>query len=111
LVNAGHFARDDLSGMSVSAAREIVERAQSRMEMLDKLGMTGNRPAAEIARDKRHVGTAARTVAKDVREGSINHRNIRSAARPGRWTRGRSPEGAKFRRQGADAIRLAARAG
>jgi hypothetical protein len=64
---------------SVSAAREIVERAQSRMEMLDKLGKMGNRPAAEIARDKRHVGTAARTVAKDVREGSINHRNIRSA--------------------------------
>jgi hypothetical protein len=79
LVNAGHFARDDLSGMSVSAAREIVERAQSRMEMLDKLGKMGNRPAAEIARDKRHVGTAARTVAKDVREGSINHRDIRSA--------------------------------
>src|SRR5450755_2147698 len=63
----------------VSAAREIVERAQSRMEMLDKLGKMGTRPAAEIARDKRHVGTAARTVAKDVREGSINHRNIRSA--------------------------------
>jgi hypothetical protein len=79
LINSGHFARDDLSGMSVSAAREIVERAQSRMEMLDKLGKMGNRPAAEIARDKRHVGTAARTVAKDVREGSINHRNIRSA--------------------------------
>jgi hypothetical protein len=40
---------------SVSAAREIVERAQSRMEMLDKLGKMGNRPAAEIARDKRHL--------------------------------------------------------
>jgi len=79
LINAGHFARDDLSGMSVSAAREIVERAQSRMEMLDKLGKMGNRPAAEIARDKKHVVTAARTVAKDVREGSINQRNIRSA--------------------------------
>jgi ParB-like chromosome segregation protein Spo0J len=79
LINAGHFTRDDLSGMSVSAAREIVERAQSRMEMLDQLGKMGNRPAAEIARDKKLVGSAARTVAKDVREGSINHRNIRSA--------------------------------
>jgi hypothetical protein len=49
------------------------------MEMLDKLGKMGNRPAAEIARNKKLVGTAARTVAKDVREGSINHRNIRSA--------------------------------
>ena len=58
LINAGHFTRDDLSGMSVSSAREIVERAQSRMEMLDKLGKTGNRPAAEIARDKKHVGNA-----------------------------------------------------
>jgi hypothetical protein len=79
LINAGHFARDDLSWMSVSAAREIVDRAQSRMEMLDKLGKMGNRPAAEIARNKKHVVTAARTVAKDVREGSINQRNIRSA--------------------------------
>jgi ParB-like nuclease domain len=79
LINAGHFARDDLSGMSVSAARQIVERAQSRMEKLDKLGKTSDRPAAEIARDKKHVVTAARTVAKDVREGSINQRNIRTA--------------------------------
>jgi hypothetical protein len=46
---------------------------------LDKLGKKGNRPAAEIARHKKHVVTAARTVAKDVREGSINQRNIRSA--------------------------------
>jgi hypothetical protein len=46
---------------------------------LDKLSKKGNRPAAEIARDKKHVVTAARTVAKDVREGSINQRNIRSA--------------------------------
>jgi hypothetical protein len=55
LIDAGHFARDDLYGMSVSAAREIVERAQSRMEMLDKLGKIGNRPAAEIARDKKQA--------------------------------------------------------
>jgi len=40
--------------------------------MLDKLGKMGNRPAAEIGPVTRgHVGTAARTVAKDVREGSI----------------------------------------
>jgi hypothetical protein len=49
------------------------------MEKLDKVGKTGDRPAAEIARDKKQVVTAARTVAKDVREGSINQRNIRTA--------------------------------
>jgi len=109
LINAGHFARDDLSGMSVSAAREIVERAQSRMEMLDKLGKTGNRPAAEIARDKKHVGNAARTVAKDVREGSINQRNIRSAidyrAVKSSTTKGKaSPLFAAFAKEVADSI-------
>jgi hypothetical protein len=109
LINSGHFARDDLSGMSVSAAREIVERAQSRMEMLDKLGKMGNRPAAEIARDKKHVGTAARTVAKDVREGSINQRNIRSAidyrAAKSSTAKGKaSPLFAAFAKEVADSI-------
>lgn len=78
LIESGCIDRDDLADMTVNTALELVERTQARMEMLDKLGKMGNRPAAEIARDKRHVGGAAKTVAKDIREGKVASKNIRS---------------------------------
>jgi hypothetical protein len=63
--------------MTVRTAEDVVERIHSRIEMLDKLGKMGNRPAGEISRDQKHVANAGRQVAKDVREGKISQRNIR----------------------------------
>jgi ParB-like chromosome segregation protein Spo0J len=77
LVNAGHLSRDDLSGLQTFAAREICERAQSRVEMIEKLGRQGKRPAKEIERDQKHVGAAARSVARDVREDTVSRKEIR----------------------------------
>jgi|HubBroStandDraft_6_1064221.scaffolds.fasta_scaffold111905_5 hypothetical protein len=100
MLRPGHFARDDLSGMSVSAAREIVERAQSRMEMLDKLGKVGNRPAAEIARDKRHVGTFAKEVADGIHKmlvsdnASVRLSEMEKHYRTRRWRKTTPPSGA-----------------
>ena len=78
LIGGGHLDRADLTDMTVAAARLVVERIHSRMEMLDKLGKMGNRPAIEIERDKKIVGRAGKKVAKGVREGKLAHRNIRA---------------------------------
>jgi hypothetical protein len=78
LINASHLSRDDLRGLSTKSAREICERAQSRVEMIERLGRQGKRPAKEIEADKRHIGNAARSVAKDVREQNVSQKEIRN---------------------------------
>ena len=109
LIEAGHMSRADLADMNVSVAREVVERIHSRIESLDKLGRMGKRPAAEIARDQKHVATAGRQVARDVREGTIgrshirqeiDYRAIKSAGAKGKV----SPLFAAFAKEVADSI-------
>jgi hypothetical protein len=77
LIEAGHMTRADLTDLSIKAAREIVERAHSRIEMLEKLGTQGKRPRVEIQADQKHVAHAAKSVARDVRGGGIRHSEIR----------------------------------
>ena len=61
--------------MSVDSAKQIVERTSSRIEQLDKLGTMGKRPIVEITREKKRVGTSAKSVARDVREGKVDTRS------------------------------------
>lgn len=77
LIAGGHLALDDLADMTTSAARSIVERAQSRIEMLQKLGEKARRPVQEIERDKKRLANAARSVARDVRDGNLSQKDIR----------------------------------
>lgn len=76
LIEGGHMDLEDLAGLSVNAAQKLVERVLSRIEMLAKLGKLGGRPAQEIADDQKTVAEAAKSVAGDVREGSVAHKNI-----------------------------------
>jgi ParB/RepB/Spo0J family partition protein len=68
LISGGYLSREDLRNISVRAAREIVERAQSRMEQLEAIGRRTERPAAEVERAKKHVARGAKRVAKDFRD-------------------------------------------
>lgn len=78
LIAGGHMQVTDLDGLSVSAALALVERVLNRIEMLDKLGKKGGRPAKEIESDKKIVANAGRTVARDYREGNVAHKDIRT---------------------------------
>lgn len=78
LIEDGHLERDTLAGLSTSAARDIVTRAQARMNQLDKLAAKTNRPAKEVAQAKRHIAKAVKETAKDVRDGKVAQRDIRS---------------------------------
>lgn len=109
LIQGGHLNRDDLANLSVDAAGRVVERVHSRIEMLDKLGKMGKRPAAEITREQKHVASAGRQVAQDVRGGrigtshirqEIDYRAVKSAGAKGRV----SPLFAAFAKEVADSI-------
>jgi ParB family chromosome partitioning protein len=78
MIASGHLEREALQGLSVDAAEQIVERAANRLEHLDKLAAEQKRPHAEVERAKRHVANAVKDTAKEVREGRVASRDIRS---------------------------------
>lgn len=78
LINGGHMQRTDFDGVSVKAARQLVEKVLGRIEMLDKLGKKAGRTATEIKTDQKMVANAGRTVARDYREGNVAHKDIRT---------------------------------
>lgn len=68
LIEAGYLDKSDLRELSVKAVREIVTRAQARMEQVEALGKKTQRPPGEIERAKKHIGKGAKRVAKDFRK-------------------------------------------
>lgn len=108
MINGGYLAREDLSGMPVYAAKEITERAQSRMEQLEKLGKQTERPAREIETAKRQVGKGAKQTAKDYRKGDVAKNDLRGRVDANTWDASRSakpsPLFALFARSLADGI-------
>lgn len=109
LIIGGHMRQADFEGLSVKAAAELAERVISRIEMLDRLGAKGGRPAREIEADKRHVAGAARSVARDYRAGTIAKSNIRTeidyrAVKTATEKQKQSPLFAAFAREVADGI-------
>lgn len=77
LMKGGHMSRDDLHELTVNQAREIVERVQSRIEQLDRIGKQTKRPPREVEKAKRHVAKAGQVVADQVRKGRVSHDSIR----------------------------------
>lgn len=79
LIHGGYLTRDDLVDLSVKAAREIVERAQSRVEQLEVMAKKTKRPRKEIEEAKAHVGKAAATTASQYRRGEhgLGHKDLR----------------------------------
>lgn len=109
LIIGGHMQQADFEGLSVKAAEELAERVISRVEMIERLGEKGGRPAREIAADKRHVANAARSVARDYREGTIAKSNIRQeidyrAVKTATEKQKASPLFAAFAKEVADSI-------
>ena len=109
LLAGRHMQASDLEGLSVHAARQLVERVFNRLEMIDRLGKQGGRPAKEIEATKREVTGAARSVAKDYRAGSIAKSNIRSeidyrAVKTATKKDKQSPLFAAFAKEVADSI-------
>jgi hypothetical protein len=78
LIQGGYMAREDFAEQTVRSAREITERALARIEQIDKVGAASARPRREIETAKRQYGRAAADTAKQVREGTIPYRDIRS---------------------------------
>ena len=77
LIKGGYIARDDLGGISVRAGREIVERAQTRIEQLEELGKQGKRSAGEIEGAKQQVGKGAKETVRQHKEGQLSHNELR----------------------------------
>ena len=78
LIQGGYNSREDFADLTVDTVRNITERTLSRHQQLDKMGAVGERPKREIETAKRHYGSAAADTAKQVREGAVYHRDIRS---------------------------------
>jgi len=109
LIAGGHIERKEFAELPVTAVREICGRVVAQQEMLEKLGKMGNRPAAEIERDKKAIGRAGKAVAKGYREGNISQKNIRSEitnhAVKGATAKGKvSPLFAAFAKEVAESI-------
>jgi hypothetical protein len=69
LIADGHMARADLTGLSVGAARDILTRAQARINQLEEIGKREGHPHAETKKLQKIVGKAAKITARDVRAG------------------------------------------
>ena len=79
LISAGYMSRDDMVGLSVRDARDVVVRAQERMEQLEKIARREGHDRRQTDDAKQVIGKAARITARDTREGRIPTRDIRSS--------------------------------
>jgi len=78
MIAGGYINRDDLSGMSVRSASDIVSRAVSRMEAIDKAAKATSRPAKEAEHAKKMVAKGAVATAKQVQSGEIAKKDIKA---------------------------------
>ncbi|RLA02082.1 MAG: hypothetical protein DRQ42_01600 [Gammaproteobacteria bacterium] len=78
LIEAGYISRDDLQGLSVRSAKDIVGQALSRMKQIDKAAKSTERPAAEVKQAKKHVAKAVKVTAKQVINGEVKSSQVRS---------------------------------
>jgi len=78
LIEAGHLDRNDLDGLSVKAAREIVQRVLARHEQIEQIAKTTGRSPKEQETAKRQVSKAAKSTAKSVKSGDVRKKDIKS---------------------------------
>lgn len=79
LIKAGHLSRDDLRDLSVYQVREIVERAFSRVDQLERVATKTKRPVRELTEAKTIVGKAAKETARRARAGQVATKDLRSS--------------------------------
>jgi ParB-like chromosome segregation protein Spo0J len=75
LIDANEMRRDDLAGIPVSAAFNVVERVISRMELIERNKTL--KPQEKVTM-KRRVVDAGKKTAAGVRDGSVAARDVRS---------------------------------
>jgi ribosomal protein S13 len=78
MINGGYIARSDLNELSVKVARDIVERANSRIEQLAKIGAREGHRHADTKRAQEVVGKAARITAREVKQDRVAPRDVRN---------------------------------
>jgi ParB family chromosome partitioning protein len=78
LITGGYIERDSLADLSTRAAMEIVERAWSRMEQLDRISSQNKRSHAEVERAKKQIAKGAKETVREVKAGRVAQRDIRS---------------------------------
>lgn len=77
LIGGGYLTRDELKGLSVTTAKEIVTATQSRMQQIESMAEKTQRPKQEVEQAKRHVAIGAKRTAQHVRDGKVARRDLR----------------------------------
>lgn len=77
MIEDGWLDPADLDGLATWAALEVVERARSRMNQIDRMAKKTGRPVAEVTRAKGVIADAAKATAQQVRDGAIGTRAVR----------------------------------
>jgi len=78
LIHGGYVSRDELDGLDVRSVRNLCSKMVSRHEQIDKMGKATQRPAREVEQAKQTIARAGRTVAREIKEGNIGSRQVRS---------------------------------
>lgn len=71
LIEQGYLSRDDLKDLSVRTAKDIVERALSRMESIDQSAKLSGAKAKDVDHAKSMVGKGVKATASEVRGGTV----------------------------------------
>jgi len=77
LLQGGYLDMDDLEGLSVKAAKEIVQRANAHMKRIEKAGRARNRPPREVEAVKGKVAQGAKVTARKARRGEVAQKDLR----------------------------------
>ncbi len=78
LISAGHLTSSDLRGLTVDAARRIVERAHASIKQVDVVSKAQQLSPRDTNRAKGHVAAAAKAVASRAREGTVALKDLRA---------------------------------
>lgn len=109
LILGGHLDRSDLVDHAVSTARQIVERAQARMEQLDRIAEKDQHSRKSIEQAKSHIAKGAKATAQQVRDKKVAWSDIKAqvdvnAYRHAREAKKKSPLFARFVLNAANSI-------
>lgn len=77
LINAGHLNREDLTNLAVSNVLQLVERTYARVKQIDEWAKEKKVDHKVVEQQKQHLAGAAKSVAKQVREGTIATKDVR----------------------------------
>jgi hypothetical protein len=78
LLESGHISVDDIQGIPVSSALEVVERVMSRLDTIERNAKGTGMTADDKVKASKGVINAGKQTIKDVREGKVANRDIRS---------------------------------